>query len=314
MKKVDILLSVYNPNISYLRKQLQSLNVQTYANLELIVFDDCVTKRCDITVFEECITAFPWRILPYEDTNLGYTKAFEKLTMASDGDYVAFCDQDDIWMHDKIQKCVEELERNQTLVVATDRKIIDESDQVTCESVRKVSSKPYENWKTFDDIGKYNIFITYAVGMCMVINGELARASIPFSSNTGHDKWIIACACAQGRVSFIEQPLVMYRRHGGNVSGTLKGINCKNDYVKFRVLESLAIINDFENRFPNDKSLYEIKAFANGRKDRKFWTIFKYRYLAPDVAKFDLALFFIPDFLFKPLIKMARSLNDRIIT
>ena len=43
--RVDILLSVYDPNIDYLIKQLKSLNNQTYDNLKLYVFDDCVDKR-----------------------------------------------------------------------------------------------------------------------------------------------------------------------------------------------------------------------------------------------------------------------------
>jgi glycosyltransferase involved in cell wall biosynthesis len=41
--------------------------------------------------------------IDYESINLGYTKAFEKLISFSTGDYIAFCDQDDIWHEDKIK-------------------------------------------------------------------------------------------------------------------------------------------------------------------------------------------------------------------
>ena len=51
-KQVDILLSVYNPNEEYLIKQLISLNNQTYPNLKLYIFDDCIKKRCNVYFFE----------------------------------------------------------------------------------------------------------------------------------------------------------------------------------------------------------------------------------------------------------------------
>lgn len=43
MKKVDVLMSVYNPDMNYLKEQLISLNNQTYENMEILIFDDCIT-------------------------------------------------------------------------------------------------------------------------------------------------------------------------------------------------------------------------------------------------------------------------------
>ena len=59
-KQVDILLSVYNPNEEYLIKQLISLNNQTYPNLKLYIFDDCIKKRCNLDLFEKYITNFSY--------------------------------------------------------------------------------------------------------------------------------------------------------------------------------------------------------------------------------------------------------------
>ncbi|MEJ8738345.1 glycosyltransferase [Erysipelotrichaceae bacterium HCN-30851] len=313
MKKVDILLSVYNPNMEFLEKQLRSLNEQDYPNLELIVFDDCIHSRCDKEIFQNVMTNVPVRFLPYEDKNLGYTKAFEKLVEASTGDYIALCDQDDIWLSNKISRCVEELEKSGSLAVATDRMIIDEHDNILNTSVRAVSNKPYDSWKSFDDICKYNIFISYAVGMSMVVNGNLARSAIPFSDHTGHDKWLLACASAEGTVSFIEESLVQYRRHGKNVSGTLKGINNKEDYMKERVFSHIRIIEDFEKKYPQHKDLEEIKRFAYARKNHNLHDLLKYRYLSPDVAKFEIVLIFIPNFLFAFFLKLVRKQNDKVI-
>ena len=78
-KQVDILLAVYNPNEEYLIKQLISLNNQTYPNLKLYIFDDCIKKRCNLDLFEKYITNFSYEVLPYCEENLNYMGAFEKL-------------------------------------------------------------------------------------------------------------------------------------------------------------------------------------------------------------------------------------------
>ena len=178
-KQVDILLSVYNPNEEYLIKQLISLNNQTYPNLKLYIFDDCIKKRCNLDLFEKYITNFSYEVLPYCEENLNYMGAFEKLVQRSDGEYIAFCDQDDIWMDDKVEKCVAYMNEKNIDLVVTDKQIIDENDNVTCSSVRKHSNKNYDNWNTYDDITKYNIFVTYAVGMSIIMKASFAKKSCP---------------------------------------------------------------------------------------------------------------------------------------
>ena len=51
MKKVNILMSIYKPNLNFLIKQLQSLNNQTYQNIEVLINDDCPDSPCDVSVF-----------------------------------------------------------------------------------------------------------------------------------------------------------------------------------------------------------------------------------------------------------------------
>lgn len=305
--RVDILLSVYDPNIDYLIKQLKSLNNQTYDNLKLYVFDDCVDKRCNIEIFERYITNFEYEVLPYESKNLGYIKAFEKLIKYSTGKYIAFCDQDDIWMSNKIEKCIEVLRRDKSLAVASERQIIDENDNIIWKKVRDYSHKNYDSWHSFDDIAKYNLFITFAVGMSIVACGDFTRSTLPISSYTAHDKWILSCAATEGTVSFIEEPLVQYRRHGKNVSGILKGINTKEDYIKKRLVPQIKAVEAFQEKYPNHKDIREMRDFANAGKNGNIVTLFRYRKLAPDVAKFNIVFTIIPNFLFKYMLKIARK-------
>lgn len=308
MEKVDILLSVFNPNEEFLKKQLISLNEQSWDNIEILIYDDCVDKRCNPDIFERYLQKKKWKLLPYQDKNLKYTKAFEELVRKSTGEYVAFCDQDDIWDYDKIEKCVEVLKRDHTDLVATDKRLIDENDKVICPSVRERYPKPENTWNTYDDIGKYNFFVTYAIGMTLVMCGDFARSTIPFSPYTGHDKWVIACAAANRNVSFLDEPLVSYRRHSNNVSGVLKGVYSKDEYVKKRAEPHFKLVKEFMEKYPDYLGASEAYNFAEARCKHDVFRLIKYRYLAKDIAKFEILLAITPDFLFRYVIVLVKRI------
>lgn len=307
--KVTIVLSVFQPNETFLRKQLLSLVSQTYKNIEVLVYDDGVRQRCDVNMFTKYLQGVKWQLLPYRDKNIGYVKAFETLIKASDGAYIAFCDQDDIWHDEKIERCVRELQNRGSLLVATDRMIIDQDDKVITDSVRACSHKPWDTWESGDDIGKYNLFITYAVGMSIVLNADFARRMIPISKYAAHDNWAILCACAEGSVSFLKEPLVSYRRHGKNVSGVLLGIHSKHDYMEQRVYPHVGIVKDFKAKYPQHKDLPELEAFTEARVRHNIRKIFKYRYLAKDVAYFDIAVALLPNVMFPLFVKIVQKLR-----
>lgn len=311
MEKVDILLSVYKPDREYLIKQLNSLNNQDYENLEIIINDDCPECPCDKAIFEECLTKVPYCILEQDKNNLNYTKSFEKLVRASTGDYVAFCDQDDIWFSNKISKSVETLKRENALLVACDVQIIDGDDNVVIARYRDEHHDQVNSWHTGDDIAKNNLISTYAAGMVMVAEGDFARKIVPFSIYTGHDKWIISCASVEGRVAFIDEPLAQYRRHGKNVSGILIGIESKADYMQERVIPHCNLIEDFIKRYPDFKDKDELLAFSKARMEHNIKDLYEYRSLAPQTVKFEIAMIFVPDFLFNTLIRIVRKISKK---
>lgn len=309
LDQVDIILSIYNPNLEYLKKQLISLNNQDYGNIKIYIYDDCLSNPCHLDFFSKYLTKVNYEYIQNRGEHLGYIKAFELLTKYTTGKYVAFCDQDDIWFPNKISCSVATLKKDGSLLVASERQIIDGKDNIIKKYAREGTNKNYDNWHSFDDIMKYTSIICYAVGMSIVCDGEFLRSILPFSENTGHDKWALICASAEGAVSFIEEPLVQYRRHGKNVSGVLTGIESKEDYYKERVLPSILLLDDIKKKYPDHKDIKEIECFVNARKNHNFFDLLKYRYLAPDVAKFDMVLCFIPNSAFKWLVKLARKIS-----
>ena len=305
--KVQILLSLYKPNLEFLTQQLQSIDQQDYSPIELLVYDDGpIEDKVDREIILSSISNITVRFLPSENKNLGYIKAFEKLIKNSDGKYLCFCDQDDIWESNKISESLKALKKTKALLAVSDRKIINSKDQVVVDSVHHTSKKYYENWKNGDDICSQNLFVCFAPGMSMVVDGSFARSVLPISIYTGHDKWILACVSAENKVVYIDQTLVRYRRHGNNVSGVLTDINSKQDYYLNRIKQREGLLNDFFSIYPNYKDREKIMEFMYAQKNHNILKIWKNRNFAPDIAIFDIMLSVTPDFLFKMALRFIK--------
>lgn len=307
-KKVSIVISIYKPNLQYLEKQLLSINSQTYKNIEVIVWDDYENSDFTSETIGKYITKFPYKYIKCQK-NLGYIKAFEKLTTIAEGDYISYCDQDDIWEKDKILKSVETLINENAVLVTSDYSIIDGEDKLIHRSAREYSPAKHNLWHTGDDITKFAMFRCYAVGFTIVIDSTVAKKLVPFPTEIIHDKWLALGASALGKVAMIDEPLARYRRHGKNESGTLSGIYCKKDYYEKRVYSSFKAVEIFINKFPECKDKKEIMEFAIARKNKKIFKIWKYRRLANTEAKFEILLCFVPNFIFKLLLNRMKRIT-----
>ena len=111
----DYLLAVYQPNEEWLIELLRSLNAQTYAPLRLYVRHDASPSYKAERIralLEEHVTAFPW-VLKENESNVGSNRTFEELVRdACEEDYIAFCDQDDVWLPEKLANGVRLLEES----------------------------------------------------------------------------------------------------------------------------------------------------------------------------------------------------------
>ena len=93
------------------------------------------------------------------------------------------------------------------------------------------------------------------------------------------------------KITYVDDTLVYYRRHGANVTGVLEGINSKKDYLEDRIYPCISLINEFLDRYPNFSDKDEVLGFAQARLHHNVFKLFKYRYLAPSIAAFELVIF-----------------------
>ena len=120
---IDILLATYNGE-KYLEEQLNSILTQSYSNFKLIISDDCSQDKTKEIL--EKYQSHPQIEIYYQEKNIGYMKNFEFLLQHVEHNLYMLCDQDDIWLSNKIEKTYEKLKEKQADLVFTDLEIIDE--------------------------------------------------------------------------------------------------------------------------------------------------------------------------------------------
>lgn len=241
---VSILLAVYKPNENWLIEQLISLNKQNYENLNLYVYDDCPEYSTNTEIFNKYITNFEYKIIRGE-VNKGSNKAFEELTKIADGDFFAYCDQDDIWETNKISLMIDEFTKDVTLVCC-DLSIIDEHSNKTHESLCDIRKRIV--YKSGYGLAKDLLISNFVTGCAMIVKKEVALKSIPFLDELLHDQWIAIIAALDGKIKFVDKSLVKYRQHGNNQTGILKGICNKETYYKIKIVDLLKRYESLKNR------------------------------------------------------------------
>jgi len=100
---VSVIITTYNRAI-YLKRAIKSVISQTFKNFELLIIDDCSTDNTEQIVHS--ITDD--RIIYYKnETNMGVHQARNNGIQMARGSFIAFLDDDDEWLPEKLKKQTE---------------------------------------------------------------------------------------------------------------------------------------------------------------------------------------------------------------
>lgn len=312
---VSILLAVYKPNEKWLIEQLISLNEQSYNNLELIVYDDCPEHPVNEELFNRNITNFSFKIIRGIE-NKGSNIAFEELTKVGNGEYFAYCDQDDIWEKDKIELMVDKFKNTDVTLVCSDLSIIDENSQKTADSITQIRKRHV--FKSGYNLAKDLLMSNFVTGCAMMVRKDIAQKAVPFEKTLIHDQWIAIIAALEGKIEFINKPLVRYRQHSNNQTGILSGVYDKATYCNIRIDDILLRYENLKTRFTNDDELEEYidkcliwikarKSYFNRFNFKDLKVIIKYRKIHRLSIIIEIFLPFMTDSIFKYIIKLTKK-------
>lgn len=220
--KVSIALCTYNGE-RFLKDQLDSLVNQTYQNLEIIVVDDCSTDNT-VKIINDYAAKHKFIKVFVNETNLGFTRNFEKAITLCSGEYIALCDQDDIWDTEKIKELIQH-SINKVLVYH-DSMLIDEQGN----SLEKRISHRFNMFEGGDP--RPLLLFNCISGHAMLFERKLVPEIIPIAFSGYHDWWIAYVAANIGTIGYVDKCLVSYRQHNESISDVmnLKKEKKKNEW------------------------------------------------------------------------------------
>ena len=221
---ISIIMSCYKSNFEYLKEQIDSIINQTEKEWELLIYDDGTPG------LENFIKKYKDdRIAVFDNgTHLGYAKAYDYLLHLTDGEYVCFCDHDDIWEPDKLE---------------VEKKYLDEHPDVDCvfgwlkwfgekEKLEAFSISDAEISK------KLYFYQPIKQPTAMFRRERFGEFDAPF--DCAADFWFWA-KHKDRHYHLIEKVMVNYRRHPGEAT---------KDKTGFRMNSARVIQNGLNKRFP----------------------------------------------------------------
>lgn len=213
-KLVNVLISTYNGE-HYIEAQIDSILHQTYQPIRIYVRDDgskdrtcSILERYQEQLGEECFCFI-------KGDNVGFGQSFlELLRCSSEGEYWAFCDQDDVWLPDKVSHAMQWFASNDS-----DKPLMYHSAfYVTDESLNPMSeylppSYEYDFVRSITDC--------LHMGFSDVLNRPLRELVLraDFSQLNTHDHFVELVVMEFGEVFFDDKPACYHRRLDTSVSG-----------------------------------------------------------------------------------------------
>lgn len=246
---VAILLSTYNGEL-YIEDQIHSILSQDFKNWILYIRDDGST---DLTV--EIIKRYTQKYgninFQEDKESKGAALSFLYLLQNVDSKYYLFCDQDDVWLPDKISKLYNkiksvEINCEKSVLVFSDAKVVDQNLTVIDDSFwhyHKVHPKLLLSNKKY-----INVFNS-TPGCTMLFNQEL-KTHIDFGAKNilMHDWYLMIIALQQGCIAYVNTPLMLYRQHQNNTVGAHK-TNLKRYFLKLKNLKKTIYLQMDNIRF-----------------------------------------------------------------
>ncbi len=213
---VSVCMSVYGIS-EFLDEQLKSIIEQTIPPDEIVIFEDKHPEFSPELHIKEYLDKTDI-ILKYikSEFNVGPAEGFRKSIIESTCDVILLCDHDDIWYKDKVKRVVDTIGDSSVLIHNAHCLGGDESFK---DGEIIYSRNPNANYLY------QNLLRNRVVGATMAGNGFLWRIyATRYNFYPMHD-WVIISLTnfTKGKVVYIDDSLMFYRRHSNTVTGRYKG-------------------------------------------------------------------------------------------
>ena len=268
---IDILMATYNGE-KYIREQLDSLINQTYQDFRILIRDDGSSDNT-LMIVGDYVVKYPEKVkLISDDLKCGSSASnFMQLLNYAESEYVMFCDQDDFWYPNKVEKMLDyikkyEVEYSSGILVFSSYYSGDENLQNLQNSRIKIDKHSFDASRMLVE--------NCINGCCMIVNKELYKnIQHTFSKEIlMHDWWLAIYASFFGKIYYVKDSLMIYRQHnsqsvGENKAGFITYVKSRrskkySDIMK-KYLNQAKYFYDLFGEKIDDKKLSTIIAFIN---------------------------------------------------
>jgi len=254
---VQVLLATYNGE-AFVRDQLASLWAQTHREFEVLAADDGSSDKT-LSLLTAAQPESGGRLkIAFDGRVGGAAQNFMRLLRASAAPYVFLCDQDDVWLPEKIETMLQrmkELEHGSQgtpLLLHSDLSVVDEA--------RAIRHASFFSFTELDPVrcDFTSLLLRNCVtGCATMVNRPLVELAVggAGSQMIMHDWWLALVAAAFGQIHTLPLPLVQYRQHGRNTLGATRWSAVSIAYRVGQVLSGAA------RRNPLQRCSEQAKAF-----------------------------------------------------
>lgn len=204
---ISVALAAYKGE-KYIEQQIQSILPQISHDDEIVVSDDAPGGATENIVRR--LMAQDDRIIYVEGKSRGVIANFSNAIRHTHGDKIFLCDQDDVWLPDKVKRVMQAFDGGADLVL--------HNAYVTDADLNITDYSFFQQRKSGKGVLK-NIYKNSYMGCCMAFDRKLLKKILPIPRYIPmHDQWIGLIAEIYGKVELVDLPLIYYRVHGGNVT------------------------------------------------------------------------------------------------
>lgn len=286
---VSVAIATWNGE-QFLREQLDTIYAQTWKPLEVVVSDDASTDGT-VAILEEYARTYGLRYVVNHE-RLGLVKNFERAIAMTSGDFVALCDQDDLWKPHKIATLVDRI-GNATLIYGNVGEILEVDGRQRYED----KWEPIFRFARAHGSGHpthYLIAENWIVSHSMLFKRELIQHALPIpKSQRFHDAWLALVASKLGGVVFLDERLQTYRRHPASLTfvpsyrdpsinrwrrllnlylGVNWSLRCAAETARLNEVLGLALLDADDRRFTTDLLCYYRSGLETAHRWRSFWS------------------------------------------
>ncbi len=226
---ISIIMPTYNC-AKFIEETIKSIQAQTYNSWELIIVDDCSTDNTKEIVerYIKSDTRIKYNCL---EKNSGAAVARTTAMNLANGEYMAFCDSDDIWTNNKLEKQLAFMKKNNYYFTCTAYEQIDENSNSLGKIIKPKEKCNYNRLLLDCPVG--NSTVMYNVK-------EMGKFEVPNIRKRNDDALWLQMLKKEKYIYGMPDVLMKYRIRKNSISSNKFKV-IKYHWILYRNVEHLSI-------------------------------------------------------------------------